>query len=211
MDLAALANGATNTSDPTGSVAASVTNAKLTGVGIALADNTPASVPSSNPTFRVITPTDQGVAISFKPVTTNGVETVTSYDVRWSRNSTFATSPVTYNFKAVGTHANIWILNNGTTGISGSPFTNGTPYYFEVRVRNSVGPAANWTVYGGGTPIAVTAGASTSGIQVQGTVTIPVGITPAGPLYAGLFNQNTITVYGARIAVPAAGANAYSV
>jgi len=46
---------------------------------------------------------------------------------------------------------------------------------------------------------------------VQGTVTVPAGITPTGPLYVGFFNQNTSTVYGARIAAPVVGANAYTV
>ena len=211
MDLSTLANGSPNTADPTGSVSGSLTNADVTGVGLTLTDPTITSVPSSNPAFKAITPTDQGVVISFKPVTTNNAETATSYDVQWSASPTFATSPVTHNFKAVGSHSNVWILSNGTAGVSGSPFSNGTPYYFEVRARNSVGPAASWAVYGGGTPIAVTPGVSTSGIQVQGTVTIPAGITPTGPLYVGLFNQTTNTAYGERIASPVVGANAYSV
>jgi hypothetical protein len=211
MDLSTLANGAQNTSDPSGNLPGSVTNSNVTGIGITLTDNTPTVVPSSNPSIRAITPTDQGVAMSFKPVTVNNVETATSYDVQWSTSSTFATSPVIHNFKAVGTKANIWILNNGISGVSGSPFTNGTPYYFEVRARNAAGPAASWAVYGGGTPIAVSPGASTTGIQVQGSVTIPAGITPAGPLYVGFYNQNTNTIYGTRIAAPVAGANAYSV
>jgi hypothetical protein len=211
MDLSTLANGSPNTSDPTGTVSGSLTNANVTGVGLTLTDPTITSVPSSNPAIKVITPTDQGVVISFKAVTTNNAETATSYDLQWSTSPTFATSPVTHNFKAVGTHSNVWILSNGTAGVSGSPFSNGTPYYFQVRARNSVGPAASWAVYGGGTPIAVTPGVSTSGIQVQGTVTIPAGITPTGPLYVGLFNQTTNTAYGERIASPVVGANAYSV
>ena len=216
MDLASLGTGFPNTSDPTGSASGlTVSNANLTGQAITLTDNTPATVPSSNPSFNVITPTDQGVAISYNPVKTNvngtTLEGATSYDVQWSTSSTFATSPVIHNFKAIGKSADVWMLNNGTSGVSGSPFTNGTPYFFEIRARNSVGPAASWTVYGGGTPIAVSPGASTSGIEVQGTVTVPVGITPTGPLYVGFYNQNSNAVYAARIAAPTAGANAYTV
>ena len=40
---------------------------------------------------------------------------------------------------------------------------------------------------------------------------MPAGITPAGPLYVGFYNQNTNTIYGTRIAAPVVGANAYSV
>jgi hypothetical protein len=172
-------------------------------------------VPSTNPTFQAITPTDLGVVISYKAASTNvngnKVETATSYDVQWSTSSSF-TSPVLHNFKAIGASgANVWILNNGVSGVSGNPFSNSTPYYFEIRARNAVGPASSWVVYGGGTPTSVTPGASTSGIQVQGTVTIPNGITPAGPLYVGFYNQNTNTIYGTRIAAPTAGANNYTI
>jgi hypothetical protein len=210
MDLSTLANGSQNTSDPTGSSTVTVTSSNVTNASATLTDNTPTSVPSSNPAIRAITPTDQGVTISFKPVTTNGVEAATSYDVQWSTSSNFSTSPVIHNFKAVGTNSNVWILNNGTSGVTGSPFGTG-PYYFEARARNAAGPASGWTVYGGGTPIAVSPGASTTGIQVQGTVTIPAGITPAGPLYVGFYNMGTNTIYGTRIAAPVAGANAYTV
>jgi len=216
MDLAALGNGSLNTSDPTGSTSGlTVSNANLTGQTVTLTDNNPTAVPSSNPTFQTITPTNQGVVITYSPNTLNvnggKSETATSYDVQWSTSSTFSTSPVLHNFKANGKGTTLWILNNGTSGVSGSPFTNGTPYYFEVRARNAVGPATSWTVYGGGTPTSVSPGASTTGIEVQGTVTVPVGVTPTGPLYAGFYNQNTNVVYGARIAAPVVGANAYTV
>jgi hypothetical protein len=216
MDLSSLANGAQNSSDPTGSSAVTVTSSNVTSAAVTLNDNAPTSVPSSNPGFQSISATDQGVAISYKAVSTtvngNKVEAATSYDVQWSTSSTFSASPVMHNFKATGANgANIWILNNGISGVTGSPFTNGTPYYFEARARNAAGAASGWAVYGGGTPIAVSPGASTTGIQVQGTVTIPVGITPSGPLYVGFYNQSTGAIYGSRIAGPVAGANAYSV
>jgi hypothetical protein len=216
IDPTALGNGAQNTSDPTGSAAVAVTSSDVTSAAVTLNDNTPTSVPSSNPGLRVITPTDQGVVISYKPVTAtvngNTVESVTSYDVQWSTSSTFSTSPVTHNFKAVGTKSGVWILNNLISGVTGSPFTNGTPYYFEARARNAAGPASGWTVYGGGTPIAVTPNPLTTGIQAQGTVTIPSGVTinSGAQLYVGFYNQNTNTIYGTRLA-PVAGANAYSV
>ena len=37
---------------------------------------------------------------------------------------------------------------------------------------------------------------------MQGTVTIPAGVTPTGPLYVGYYNQSTNTVYATRIASP---------
>ena len=98
MSLGTLASAFPNTSDPTGSLSGlTVTNANLTGKTITLTDNNPTSVPSSNPSFNVITPTDQGVAITYSPVKTNvngnTVEGATSYDVQWSTSSSF-TSPV---------------------------------------------------------------------------------------------------------------------
>ncbi len=201
-DVSALANGAQNTSDPSGSVPIAVSATNVTGTSVTLTDNTPTVVPSFNPAINAVTPTDQGVTISYKAIISNGVEAATSYDIVWSTSSTFSTSTATYNFKAIGTGSNVWILNNGTSGVSGSPFTNGQTYYFEARARNAAGPASGWTVYGGGTPIGVTIGASTSGNQVQGTVTIPAGVTPTGPLYVGYYNQSTSTAYATRIASP---------
>jgi hypothetical protein len=202
MDVSALANGAQNTSDPSGSAPISVAATNVTSTSVTLTDNTPTAVPSSNPAINSITPTDQGVTISYKAITSSGVEAATSYDIQWSTSSTFNTSTATNNFKAVGTGSNVWILNNGISGVSGSPFTNGQTYYFEARARNAAGPASGWTVYGGTTPIGVTIGASTSGNEVQGTVTIPAGVTPTGPLYVGYYNQGTNTVYATRIASP---------
>jgi hypothetical protein len=209
MDLTALANGAQNTSDPSGSIPVAVVSSNLTGQSVAITDNTPTAVPTANPEIQAVTATDQGVAISYKPIKTSGVEAATSYDVEWSTSSTFATG-TTHNFKAVGNGTDVWILNNGTAGVSGNPFTNGQTYYVEARARNAAGPAATWQVYGGGTPIGITAGASTSGNEVQGTVTIPSGVTPTGPLYVGYYNQSTNTVYGTRIASPDSS-NAFTV
>ncbi len=202
MDLSALANGAQNTSDPSGSAPVTVVAANVTGAGVTVTDNTPTSVPTANPYINAITPIDQGVTISFKPITSSGIEAATSYDVQWSTSSDFSTSTGTYNFKAIGTGSNVWILNNGTLGVSGNPFTNSQTYYFEARARNAAGPASAWTVYGGTIPIGVAPGVSTSGNQVQGTVTIPAGITPSGPLYVGYYNMSTNTVYATRIPSP---------
>lgn len=211
MDLTALANGAPNTSDPSGSAPVTVSAANVTGASVTVSDNTPASVPGSNPAINAITSTDHGVTISYKPITSNSVEAATSYDVQWSTSPTLSSSTASHNFKAVGTGSDVWILNNGTSGVSGSPFTSGQTYYFEARARNAAGPASGWTVYGGSTtPAGVVIGASTSGNEVEGTVTIPAGITPTGPLYVGYYNQSSSTVYATRIASPG-GSNPFTV
>ncbi|HUV70830.1 MAG TPA: putative Ig domain-containing protein [Terracidiphilus sp.] len=206
-----LNDGQQNTSNPSGTGSnVTITSANVTGASVPLTDNTPTAVPTSNPSLAAITGGDQGVMISFKAAkNSGGVEAATSYDVQFSTSSSF-TSGTTYNFKADGTSSNIWILGNSTSGITGSPFTNGQTYYFEARSRNAAGPATSWTVYGGGTPTGVVIGAPTSGNSVTGTVTIPAGITPTGPLYVGYYNQSTGHVYGARIASPVTGANAFA-
>lgn len=204
MDLTALGNGAQNSSDPSGSAPVTVTAANVTGTNITVSDNTPTSIPSANPNINAVTPTDQGVAISFKAITSSGVEAATSYDVQWSTSPTFATAPAVHNFKAIGTGANVWILNNRTSGVTGNPFANGQTYYFEARARNAAGPASGWTVYGGSTPIGVAIGSSTTGNQVQGTVNLPATVAATGPLYVGYYNESSNAVYVTRVASPGA-------
>jgi hypothetical protein len=100
-----LGNGAPNSSDPTGASTVTVTSSNVTSAAVTLTDNTPSAVPSSNPSFGAITPTDQGVVISFQPTTIkvngNKIEAATSYDVRWSTSTTFDGSSPTHNFMAI--------------------------------------------------------------------------------------------------------------
>jgi hypothetical protein len=212
MDISTLANGAENASDPFGTSGATVTvsNANVSGAFDTLIDPTVA-VPAYNPGINAITPNDQGVSISYEPVVNSkSIETATAYDVAWSTSPSFS-STSTYTFKAIGRSDNVWILNNGTAGITGTPFTAGQVLYFEARAHNAAGHPSGWTVYGGTTPTPVTIGAATTGNTVTGTVTIPAAITPTGPLYVGFYNNITGNVYGMRIASPTVGANAYSV
>ena len=201
--------GAANGSNPTGSTAnLTVSNANLSGVAVTLTDPT-LSAPSTAPKFNSISPTNLGAVIQFNAIKNNGIEAVTDYQLQWSTDSTFTSGINSEIFKAIGTGSNVWFLNNSTAGISGS-FANGTSYYFRVRGELSAGNSP-WAVWGGGTPTAVTIGAPTGGNTVTGTVTIPAGITPTGPLYAGFYDPNSGAVYADRIASPVVGANAYSV
>ena len=215
MDPSTLAEGDPNTSDPTGSTSGvTVTAADLTGQTVTLTDPT-VTVQSAGPTVKAVAPTDQGVAISFgggSVSDSNGNEVFTSYTVEWSTSNTFS-SPSSATLKAAGRDGNVWIVNNGIAGISGS-FTNGTVYYFRVKGTNSAG-SSNWTVWGGGTPTAITIGAPTSGSTVSGTITIPstVTVSSGAQLYAGLFNESTNTAYAAVITSPtnSVSGNAFSV
>ncbi len=210
-----LGDGQQNSSDPsyTSSGTGTISTANITGAPVTLTDPNPLNAPGSNPNINVVSPTDLGVVISFGPVTTtaNGsIEAATSYIVEWSTTTSFS-STASYTFKANGAGgANVWILNNGTSGMTGS-FTDGTVYYFRARAQNAAGHPSGYSYWGTSTtPTPVTIGAGTTGNQVQGTVTIPSGITPTGPLYVGFYSQTT-GIFGARIASPVVGANNYTV
>ncbi len=206
-----IGEGHRNTMDPSGTTTVSVTNANVTGASVTMTDPT-VTTPTTGPTLKAISPTDQGVIISYKPImSTSGIETVSSYTVQWSTSSSF-TSPSSATFTANGDNTNVWILNNATTGITGS-FTNGTAYYFRA-CGNAAGSCGSWTVWGGSSPAAVTAGApSGSGyFTVTGTVTLPSNITPTGPLYVGFYDQSSGNAYATAIASPSnSSANAYTV
>jgi hypothetical protein len=210
-----LGDGQQNSSDPsyTSSGSGTVSTANITGAPVPLADPNPLNAPGSNPTINVVSPTDQGVVISFGPVTTtaNGsIEAATTYIVQWSTTTSFS-STSSYTFKANGANgSNVWILNNGLSGLTGT-FVDGATYYFRARAQNAAGHPSGYSYWGSSTtPTPVVIGAGTTGNQVQGTVTIPAGITPTGPLYVG-FYSNTTGVFGTRIASPVTGANNYTV
>ncbi len=204
-----LGYGAANISDPNGiNAGLNIATANLTGVAVTM--NDPELVPPTQaPGFKNITATDHGVVINFQPINFNGNEAATSYLVQWSTDSTFNTGVNSATFNAIGTGTDVWIINNGTAGISGS-FVNGASYYFRAlgQLAGGNGP---WGVWGGGTPAAVKIGAPSGGNTITGTVTIPAGITPTGPLYVGFYDQNTGAAFAERIANPVVGANAYTV
>jgi hypothetical protein len=200
MDI--LGNGTQNASDPSGSTSnITVSNANVTGASVTMTD--PAvSAPGSGPNINAISPTDQGVVISYGPVTTtvNGnIEVATSYAVQWSTTTTF-TSTSSYTFNAGGANGtDVWILNNGDANMTGT-LANGTVYYFRARAVNAAGNGP-WSYYGSVTnPTAVTIGAPTGGNTITGTVTFTG--TATGPLYVGFFNQSTGMAYSAHITSP---------
>lgn len=210
-----LGQGAANLTNPTGTGSGTITvaSADVTGAAVTLTDPN-VTTPAAGPGLNAISPGNLGVAISFNANTnTNGVEAVGGYTVQWSTSSSFSTTS-SHSFAAIGTNANVWILNNGLAGMTGS-FSNGTVYYFRARGELSNGTVHTpWTVYGGSTPTAVTVGTPSGGsfYTVSGTVTIPSTVTPSGPLYVGFYNQSNGDVYSTTIASPSnSTANAYTV
>ena len=191
-------------SDASGTVSnVTVSNANLTGQTVTMTDPV-VTIPAA-PSVNAITPTDLGVVINFKAVTTtlgNGiqVEVPTSYQVGWSTSPTFATIAGNKSFAAGGANGTgVLILNNQVQGLS-SNFVNSTTYYFRVRAVNSAGHSP-WTVFGGaGTATPIVVGAPTGGNTVTGTVTFTG--EPNGPLYVGFYNVTNGQVNATSIANP---------
>ncbi len=205
-----LGNGAPNATNPAGSASVAVSSTTVTGVSVTLVDPTQ-SAPTTGPNLKTIAPMDLGAVISIKPITnSNSVEMVTSYTLEWSTSSTFS-SASSVTFAARGTNSNVWFVNNGTAGISGS-FTNNTPYYFRARGNVAAG-SGPWTVFGSPTAITIGAPSGAGFNTVTGKATIPSDITPSGPLYVGYYDQNTNTAYATRIASPtnSTSGNAFTV
>ncbi|MGC2635841.1 MAG: putative Ig domain-containing protein [Acidobacteriaceae bacterium] len=211
-----LGDGQQNTEDPTGSAALVVSTSNVTGANITMVNPTQ-SAPTQAVKFKAIAPTNLGAIISYgsgSVENSSGVEVFTSYIVQWSQSTsgfgTTNTGSGSATFAAVGSHANVWIVNNGIKGITGS-FSNNQAYYFRVQGLNPAG-AGPWTYYAGpsvvcntttcATTVTIGAPYGAGYYEVSGTVTIPSSITPKGPLYVGMFDQNTNTAYGTEIASP---------
>jgi Putative Ig domain len=217
-----LGQGQTNTEDPSGSTALVVSTSNVTGAAITMVNPT-LSAPTQVPGLKAVAPTNLGAVISYgsgSVENSSGQEVFTSYVIQWSTTTTGFSSSNSITLGAKGGHANVWIINNGITGMSGS-FTNGQAYYFRVGGMNPIGPGP-WTYYGGPNVVCNTTTCATtvtigtpSGAgynTVTGTVTIPSSITPTGPLYVGFFNQDTNTAYATIIASPSNSTpNAYTV
>ena len=210
MDI--LGVGSPNVVDPKANI--QVSNSSLTGNNLTLTDPTP-TLPTSGPDINLVMPSDLGVVISYGAISMSinnaNVERADSYEVQWSTSSTFTTVSGSITEPAVGADsAGVWILNNSTSGISGT-FSNGTQYYFRARGKLGTNNTP-WTVYidSSSNPKAVTIGQITGFNTITGTITIPVGVAVSGPLYAGFFSQQS-GIFAKRIASPVVGANAFSV
>ena len=211
LDPASLNFGTQNAVDPVATVSnLSISNASLTNKAVPLVDpgavtlSTAPTVQSVNPIGLNSTTTGRAVMISYRPITNgNNDELATSYTVEWSVNSDCSSPAGTKIFPASGDSSNVFLLN--TANVTG--MTAGNTYYFCVR-GNAGASSSGWTLPVG--PVIITA--PSSGFTVSGSVTIPSSVTPSGPLYVGLYDQNSNAVYGTVIASPSNSApNTYSI
>jgi hypothetical protein len=165
---------------------------------VTLADPPAVTLGSTSPSISGVSGYSGGAIVSLNNMlqNNNGVETATSYNVRWSASSSFSSVLGSTSFPANGEQSP-WLVS-GIVGC-GSCF-------FEVQ--GAIGTTTtNWSSpYG-----PITIGAPTGGNTVTGTVTLPSNVTPNGPLYVGFYDQNSGNVYMTVIASPSSStSNAYS-
>ncbi len=171
--------GAPNANDPSGSASVTVSLSNVTDANVSMSDPSAITL-TTGPTINMVSPAEGAVAIPYQPIkNNNGVEMATSYTVQWSTSSTFTSTAGSKTFPANGDSTDVWIL----TGL-----TDGQTYYF--RARGTAGSSNSpWSIYGGGTPKAVTIGTPTSGNTISGTVTFTG--TATGPLMVGFYSQTS--------------------
>jgi len=187
--------GVQNASNPTSaSYGIAVSDANPSAFALPLAD--PAAINlTTAPTLTGVSGFNGGALLQFKaPKSSNGVELPTSYVVEWSTSQTFSSVAGTHTFAATGSQSP-WVV----TGI-----TDGSGYYF--RAQGAVGSSTSpWSTAAG----PVTIGAPTGANTLSGQITFSQ--TATGPLYVGVFDQNTqeayITVVGSKTSPPTSPAS----
>jgi uncharacterized protein (DUF2141 family) len=186
--------GVVNASDPTGSVAGSVTiaGAHATGANIALTDPPVPSPANLGPPG--VLAGDHGAVVFFSTdMDANSREKATSYDLSWGTDAAAtngAGSPVRLVARGDGVYFQSG-LNNETTS-----------YY---KVRSNVGATSG--TYS--SVASATVGPVAGGFTVSGTVTFPVGAT--GPLYVAIGDGNTGNMKVAAYPLPLTSPAAFSV
>lgn len=217
-----LGEGQPNIADPTNGSGNPVTVStdNVTGVSVALADPGTPSV-GSGPVLKAVSPQSSAVVLQFGDVgTSRGQEEYTSYTVQWSTTTSGFSSSNQATFKATGSSgSNVWIIDSAVKGFTGT-LADGTAYYFRAMGTNSGGESP-WQYWNGsGTScastscaVSATIGAPSEPYTVSGTITIPAGVTinSGAVLYAGLYDEETHSVYADAITNPVTGANSYSV
>jgi hypothetical protein len=186
-----LGYGAPNASNPSGSI--SNVSIPSNGSGtVTLTDPAAVTLPST-PGIQGVSPFDQGVFIPYNPITNNnGVELATSYLVQWSSTKSFTKIAGSKTFPATGTNgSSVWMIN----GLSTTGLAEGGTYYF--RAQGKVGSSSS--------PLSavtgpVTIGPPTGANTLSGTITWTG--TATGPLYVGVYNGNTSTIYATAIQKP---------
>jgi large repetitive protein len=196
VEIDTLGNGAPNASNPVGnSSAVTVTSSNVTGVNITVNNQTPPA--PVTPSGLTISPGGAFALASYNGNNlqdNNGREIATSYKFYIAQDVNFTVGLTTVTFAAKGNNDNTFILRG---------LTNGLTYYFKTSMLVGTTESALSAVVG-----PITIGSLTGPNTVSGTVTIPGTIT--GPLYVGLYNNNTNQIYAQVITSPTAS-QAYSV
>ena len=215
-----LDEGYPNSADPLGTEnGVTVSNATVN-QDVFITDPTGITV-GNGPTIKSVSPQGSGAVLQFGGVGIgSGTENYYSYTVQWSTSTSGFSTSNQATFKATGASgSNVWIIDAADKNFAGS-LTNGTSYYFRASGTNSAGTSP-WNYWSGsGTSCTTTSCAQTMTIgapsepyTVSGAITIPAGVTinSGAVLYAGLYDQNTQTIYAYVNTSPASGANNFTV
>ena len=172
-----LGYGVQNASNPTGSTSQFVlTSANVSGVAVTLNDPGTVSL-SAGPVLNGASGFEGGAFVMFDAIKSNGIEQPTSYTVQWSTSQSFSSVTGSETFAAEGD--NPWIV----TGI-----TDGGGYYFRAQGVAGSSTSAWSNVVG-----PITVGAPTGANTLSGSITFSQ--TATGPLYVGVYDQNTGSIY----------------
>jgi len=214
-----LGYGVQNASNPTGSTSnIVVTNAGITGASVTLSD--PASYTlTTSPAWDSSRGTGAfsgGAFVSFDTIrNSNGIEVPTSYTLEYSTDPTFSTGVSSKSFPATSAVSpNYLLLNGNSEAHSFNPWvvtglTNGDTYYFRAAGVVGSGGSAVTGPWSGASPLGgMLIGAPSGANAVSGTATFSQAAT--GPLYVGIYDQNTGSAYVDVITSPVSP-QAYSV
>lgn len=182
-----LGKGNPNAANPIGSLANVVVGfGDVVGADLLLAGPAVVDLTALTPSPIKVTPMDGGAVVRWGALkNAQSVEVAQSYLVEWSTSSTFASVTGNTSVPAMGQEHPVCFLPS---------LTNGTPYYFRLFGKTPTSTSAASATFGPVTP-AVAVGVNT----ISGTVTFPA--TATGPIYIGLFNQDTQTPYVVRYPV----------
>jgi hypothetical protein len=176
-----------NAAYPIGSLANVVVGfGDVTGADLLLADPAAVDLAALTPSPIKVTPMAVGAVVRWSALkNAQNVEVAQSYLVEWSTSNTFASVTGSASVPAMGQEHPVCFVPS---------LTNGTSYYFRLVGKTPTSTSVASAIFGPVTPAAA-AGANT----ISGTVTFPA--TATGPIYIGLFNQDTQTPYVVRYPV----------
>jgi len=187
-----IGSGAKNAGNPSGSIYTDVWD-NVSGLNLYIYDVfTPTP---STPTYIQVYPADKsGLAFFDTPKDGNGNEIADAYNIYWDIVDTVSTA--TY----LG-YRTVPAMQDSANFIT--PLTNGQTYYFIVTALVGADESVPSSV---SAPVLI--GSTSGSYNVSGAILYP-GVSPAGPLYVGVYNESG-AISCTRIESPSYGSQSYS-